>query len=176
MKDVTDADFWIDHLGLTEHPEGGYFKEIYRSSETIQKNALPKEYENDRAFCTSIYFLLKEKQTSAFHRLRSDEIWHFYKGSSLTIYIIEKNRNLKIIKLGNNPLNGEVLQFVIEKNQWFGAEVNDKNSYSLIGCTVSPGFDFHDFELGNTENLLKEPARLRHILQMIIQESTILQI
>jgi len=159
-----NADFWINKLGLSSHPEGGYYKEVYRSSEVILENALPERYKGKRTFCTSIYFLLDKNQTSAFHRLKSDEIWNFYEGSSLTVYIIEKNGSLKQIKLGNNPDSGEVLQYVIEKEQWFGAEVNDKNSFSLIGCTVAPGFDFQDFELGKKEKLLNSYPSLKEII------------
>ena len=82
------AVYWINHLKLQEHPEGGYFREVYRSGEFIQKKGLPVRYSSFRAFSTSIYFLLKGTQFSAFHRLKSDEIWHFHYGSTITIYLL----------------------------------------------------------------------------------------
>jgi uncharacterized protein len=102
--------------------------------------------------------LLDGGQISALHRLKSaDEIWHFYAGSSLTIYIIEEERTRKLgeFRLGNNIEGGDIFQLVvIRRGSWFGAIVNDPSSYSLVGCTVSPAFDFEDFELGQRENLV----------------------
>jgi len=149
------ADFYIERLKLIPHPEGGYYREVYRSEEMIKNNALPGYYNGDRFFSTSIYFLLKGKQKSNLHKLKSDEIWHFYNGSPLKLYIINKKGELSGIKLGRNAGKGEMFQYIIEKGQWFCAEVIDKKSYSLIGCTVSPGFDFSDFELGKRKKLIK---------------------
>jgi uncharacterized protein len=148
MNKERNAEIWIKRLNLTAHPEGGYFNEVYRSDEIIPKAALQERYNADRNISTSIYFLLKEEQISHFHKLNSDEIWHFYDGSSLTIYIIDKTGILKKQKLGLDFNNGEVPQFTIPKECWFAAEVNDKKSFTLIGCTVAPGFDFADFQLG----------------------------
>jgi len=150
-----DSKYWIEKLQLQRHPEGGYFKEIYRSDEIIKKESLPERYSDERNFSTSIYFLLEKNDVSLFHRLKSDEIWHFYSGTSLTLYIIDKNGFLKKIVVGDNPDNGEVLQTVIKNGNWFAAKVNNPDSYSLIGCTVSPGFSFNDFELAKREDLIK---------------------
>lgn len=152
----TSAEYWIKKLDLIKHPEGGWFKEVYRSGELIQKNALPMRFNNDRCFGTSIYFLLEGKEFSAFHRIKSDEIWHFYAGTSLTIFMIDQKNNLSQTLLGNNPENGEVFQFTVPKEYLFAAKVNDENFFALVGCTVSPGFDFEDFELGKRNDLLKE--------------------
>jgi len=138
---------YVKQLGLIKHPEGGYFKEVYRSGEIIRQNHLPKRYKSARNFSTSIYFLLEEKQFSSFHKLKSDELWHFYDGSAVLIYIIDKKGNLSFHKLGKQE--GESFQLTIEKGNWFAAEVENKKSFSLFGCTVSPGFHFEDFELGN---------------------------
>lgn len=148
------AEYWIQNLKLTAHPEGGYFKEMYRSGEFIQKKGLPKRYSSFRSFSTNIYFLLKDDQFSAFHRLKSDESWHFYKGSPLIIYIILQTGKLLSVKLGDNLDNGEHFQLVIPKGSWFAAKPLISGSYSLIGCTVSPGFDFDDFELAKRDELL----------------------
>jgi len=139
----------IKELKLKKHPEGGYFSEVYRSEEAIKKKHLPNRFSGDRNFSTSIYFLLTQKDFSSFHRLKADEVWHFYSGSPLNIYVIQKNGRLKKITLGKNHL----YQSVIRAGQWFAAEVSKPKSYSLVGCTVSPGFDFRDFELGECSKL-----------------------
>jgi len=91
---------------------------------------------------------------SAFHKLKSDETWHYYTGTPLTLFIIEKSGLLRKITLGSNPDKGEVFQFVVKKDNWFAATVNKSDSFSLIGCTVSPGFDFEDFEIGKRSQLI----------------------
>ena len=146
---------YINKLKLEPHPEGGYFKEIYRSKEIIKGNPLPKRYNSERNFSTSIYFLLEGEQISKFHRLKSDEIWHFYDGSSIKIFIISFDEILSDHTLGRNIEKGEMLQVVIEHDQWFAAKIIEKNSFSLVGCTVAPGFDFNDFGLANQDYLLK---------------------
>ena len=114
----------------------------------------PKHFK--RNVSTSIYFLLTGTQVSKFHRLKSDELWHFYDGAAVKIYIIdEKGQQIKIV-LGRKTENGEVFQAVIRKNTWFASEVINKKSFSLIGCTVSPGFDFSDFEMAHRNNLIRQ--------------------
>lgn len=159
------AEFFIEKLQLTPHPEGGYFNEIYRCKEKIKNNGLPVRYDSDKNVSTSIYFLLKGNQVSKFHRLKSDEIWHFYSGSALTVHLIFANGNYNTIKLGNNFESGEVFQAVIPAGVWFGAMVNDIDSYSLIGCTVAPGFDFTDFELANRNDMLGSFPEHRNIIE-----------
>jgi len=149
------ANFWIEKLKLSRHPEGGYFREVYRSDEFIQKKGLPGRYSSFRSFSTSIYFLLKSGEISAFHRLKSDETWHFYEGSPLMLYIILMNGKLIEVKLGANLENKEVFQFTIPKGSWFASKPLLSNSFSLLGCTVAPGFDFDDFEMGKREQMLK---------------------
>ena len=144
---------YINHLQLKKHREGGYFKEIYRSSEMILPEHLPKRYKSSRNFSTSIYFLLEGKQFSSFHILKSDELWHFYDGSSVILYVINQKGELNIKKLGKKK--DCELQLTIEKQNWFAAEVEDKKSFALIGCTVSPGFEFEDFKMGRRDELIK---------------------
>ena len=153
---MKDAVFWIRALGLVEHPEGGFFSETYRSDELLLNAFLPERYTGPRSFSTSIYFLLKSENISVFHRLQSDEMWHFYKGSSLTIHVLGMDGIYKKIQLGDDIENGEKLQAVIPRGDWFGAEVNEKASFSLTGCTVAPGFDFNDFELGEREEMIRD--------------------
>ena len=145
---------YINKLQLKQHPEGGYYREVYRSGEKILPTHLPKRYKTSRNFSTSIYFLLEGKQFSTFHLLQSDELWHFYDGSDLMIYIINPEGELITRKLGNS--DDTEFQIVIKKHCWFAVEVCNKKSFSLFGCTVSPGFEFEDFKLGKRELLLKK--------------------
>lgn len=147
------VNYWVETLGMQSHPEGGYFAETYRSPEQIAHEALPSRFSGNRSFGTAIYFMLESHHFSALHRIQSDEIWHFYTGCPLNIYVITNDGQLQIIRLGDNPVNGEVFQAVVPAGCWFGAKPCEPNSYSLVGCTVAPGFDFADFELGTREQL-----------------------
>jgi len=162
---MDSADFWIEHLQLQPHPEGGYFREVYRSAETITADLLPTPYESERSFATSIYFLLKSDQISAFHRLKSDEIWHFYSGSPITVYIIDKAGRLSENICGRDVRNNEQLQLVIPYGCWFAAKVNQPDSYSLVGCNVAPGFDFSDFELADKSALMESFPQHRELIE-----------
>lgn len=148
------AKYYIQKLQLNKHPEGGYYREIYRSGEIIFIDA-PNQ-NRKRNVSTSIYFLLEGSQKSKFHKLKSDELWHFYDGTAVKIYILDGNGKLTETMIGRDIENGELFQTTIGKNNWFAAEVMDKKSFTLIGCTVSPGFDFSDFELGKRADLLKK--------------------
>jgi uncharacterized protein len=150
-----NADFYIQALQMQAHPEGGYFKEMYRSAEIIPTEALPTRYKGGRCYGTSICFLLRSHEFSAFHRIQSDEIWHFYAGSAVTIYEIDVQGNLLTHLLGNQISNGETFQAVIKAGNWFAARVQAADSFALVGCTVAPGFDFADFELAKKEALLQ---------------------
>lgn len=152
---MKSAEYWIKQLDLQPHPEGGYFRETYRSGETIPNHALPGRFSGNRTFSTCIYYLLNQNQFSAFHRIRQDEIWHFYAGSPLTLHILNPNDSKRTITLGRDPDAGESLQAIVEAGNWFAAAVNDTESYALVGCTVAPGFDFADFELADREQLLE---------------------
>lgn len=150
------ADYWISNLGLEKHPEGGYFKEIYRSDELLPAASLPARYQGARAFSTSIFFLLKKGEPSRFHRLKSDEIWSYHAGDATLIYLISPDGQLSTKILGPSIEKGESLQVVIPLGFWFGAEVKEQGSYGLMGCVVAPGFEFADFELAKREGLLKQ--------------------
>ncbi|MEI6822226.1 MAG: cupin domain-containing protein [Bacteroidota bacterium] len=164
---MKDANYWINHLQLLKHPEGGYYKEVYRSEELINQNHLPNRFNGDRCFCTAIYFLLQKNDFSAFHRIKSDETWHFYQGTSLTLYMIDESGVLTSSILGNNPENNESLQITIPQNTWFAAHVNDKSSYTLTGCTVAPGFDFADFELGKRNELINLFPQHKEVITLL---------
>jgi predicted cupin superfamily sugar epimerase len=160
------ADYFINKLGLTKHVEGGSFKETYRSNFEINKQNLPADFKGNRNISTGIYFLLEHGQFSAFHKIASDEMWHFYYGQTLTVYEIEPDGNLITHKLGTNLENGETFQCVIKSGNWFGSRCEVSNGFSLVGCTVSPGFDFADFELANRESLTN---RYPHLTELIAQ-------
>lgn len=158
------AKYYIQKLELIKHPEGGYFREIYRSSEMYFIDRPKKALKRNAS--TSIYFLLDGKQVSKFHRLKSDELWHFYEGSTIKLYLINEAGEFSVLLLGKNLSDGEVFQVTISKNSWFAAEVLDKKSFSLIGCTVSPGFDFSDFELASRKKLLDHfPSHKKEIVR-----------
>ena len=166
---MKDADYWIKTLGLIKHTEGGYYREVYRSREIIPHNALPTRYNGERSFSTSIYFLLRGNETSRLHRLKSDELWHFYAGSPLTIHVIDLYGKHSTTKLGSDFEKGEIFQSTIEKGCWFGAIVNDPSSYSLLGCTVAPGFEFDDFELGHRDGLIRLYPEHKQIIEMLAE-------
>jgi len=146
------AEYWIKHLSLQAHPEGGFFKETYRSKEQLEPNALPQRYSGNRNFSTSIYFLLTKDSVSNFHRLNSDEIWHFHYGGTAKIYFIKPNGEYEEKLIGDDRNAGESFQVVIPKHTWFAAEVI-REHYVLVGCTVAPGFEFEDFELADRQTL-----------------------
>ncbi len=157
----------IKKLDLIAHPEGGYFKEVYRSEEEIKIEGLPERYESTRCFGTSIYYLLEGEQFSAFHKLQSDETWHFYLGSPILLHLINKEGKYSNVILGQKVEEDELLQFTIAHGTWFAAEVKDKSSFSLVGCTVYPGFDFADFEMCNKEELLKKFPQHKNIIEKL---------
>ena len=150
----TNIDKIIKELKLEPHPEGGYFRETYRSEGKINNNnSLEKNYTGNRNYSTCIYFLLTSDNFSALHRIKQDEIWHFYDGSPIKLHTISESGVHETHIIGNNLSKGEIPQFVVPGGFWFGAEVIDQNSYSLVGCTVSPGFSFEDFELKSEKEL-----------------------
>lgn len=144
----------IEYFGLQPHPEGGYFAETYRSEKKL--NNLPQEFTGPRSYLTSIYFLLKDKDKSHFHRLKSDEIWYFHKGTALKFYLISPEGILSETILGPDILAGEVMQVVAPAGYYMAACVVKENSYSFISCAVAPGFDFADFEMGDKKNMIRE--------------------
>ncbi len=171
-----DAAYWIDRLGLEPHPEGGYYRQTYRSDLVLAKQALPGEFTGQRTASTAIYFLLDRDNFSAFHRLRSDEMWHFYLGAPLLVHVIEKDSRYSEIRLGSNPEAGEVFQAVVKAGCWFGSclvsnstvsKATSEASFALVGCTVAPGFDFDDFELAEREGLAQCYPQHREVIERL---------
>lgn len=154
----------VQQLQLAPHPEGGYFRETYRSKGAIAVEGFGRHAQRNYATC--IYFLLTSDMFSAFHRIRQDEIWHFYQGSPIELHMISPNGEHTKVIIGNDLAKGYQPQFVVPAEYWFAARTLDGGDYALVGCTVSPGFDFADFELPEREVLTAQfPEHKDIILQ-----------
>lgn len=149
------VDTFVKALNLLPHPEGGYYKETYRSEGKITHTCLSRDFEGDRNMATGIYFLIEKGNFSALHKIKSDETWHFYYGDALEVIEINEQGELTITQIGSNILKGETFQYTVKANTWFGSRVRENGLFSLVGCTVYPGFDFNDFELAKREELIK---------------------
>ena len=161
---ILTAKAWVEKLQLEPHPEGGYFRQTYRSDFIIPREALPLGFSGPRALSTAIYFLLEGHNFSAFHRLQSDELWHFYAGAPLWVHVIDPAGNYSRIVLGSDPEAGQALQAVVPAGNWFASHVADWSSFALAGCTVAPGFDFKDFEMGNRKELTVRYAQHKELI------------
>ncbi|MCA5014072.1 MULTISPECIES: cupin domain-containing protein [unclassified Enterococcus] len=144
-----DQQYWIEQLQLEPHSEGGYFKQVLSSDQSLQTSEKVV-----RPYYTSIYFLLTSENPSHFHRLKSDEVWYYHAGSPLSIHLLYPDGHYEIIRLGNDLEAGEVLQAVVPKNVIFGSTVDTDQAFALVSCMVSPGFDYQDFELFTKKQLL----------------------
>lgn len=160
MKNVENI---VKELNLLPHPEGGFYKETYRSTGNIPQSAL-NEFSGDRSYCTGIYFLLTSNNFSAFHRIKQDEMWHYYDGSPLYVHIIDKQGIYTRHEVGKDFSKGQKPQLVVPAGAWFASSVKETNTYSLVGCTVAPGFDFEDFELAIREKLISEFPEHKNII------------
>lgn len=159
---MKSKEYWEEKLGLEKHPEGGFFKETYRSESKVSLDG----FSSKRNLSTGIFFLLDGDNFSAFHRIKSDEMWHFYDGSSLIVHMIDEFGNYESQRIGRDIEKGDKLQFVVPARVWFASEVADHKGYSLVGCTVSPGFDFEDFELAD-ESLATIFPQHRKIIEQL---------
>lgn len=150
------AEELVGRLELARHPEGGWYRESYRSMDVVPAFALPEKFGGPRACCTAIYFLLERGEISALHRIKSDEMWHFYAGAPLTVQVLTPAGEHRELKLGSDLASGASFQALVPAGCWFGAELADGGGYCLVGCTVAPGFDFSDFEMGIRDELLDQ--------------------
>jgi predicted cupin superfamily sugar epimerase len=164
--DKPTAEELIEQLKLLKHPEGGWYRETYRSEQVLSAAALSGRFSGDRSACTAIYYLLQSGDISALHRIKSDELWHFYAGDSLTVHVITPQDEYYPLHLGLNLSAGETFQCVVPAGCWFGAELPGEG-YSLVGCTVAPGFDFADFEMGNRTELMGQFPEQTEIIQRL---------
>ncbi|QDK83395.1 cupin domain-containing protein [Spirosoma sp. KCTC 42546] len=171
------AAYYVQAFNMLPHPEGGYFAETYRSADVIPHTALPGRFGGDRSYSTAIYFLLESHHMSTLHRIQADEVWHFYTGGPLEIFVISPTGSLSVIRLGNRPDQGEVFQAVVPAGHWFGSKpivdttvtnmAVNAAGFSLVGCTVAPGFDFNDFEIANRATLLEEFPQHRAVIELL---------
>jgi uncharacterized protein len=217
LKDK-NAEYWIEKLRLEPHPEGGYFRQTYKSemliaptdSSAVAKAAtrvgqpeIPDGSQSPhpvaesatragqpaRTASTAIYFLLEGESFSAFHRLRSDEMWHFYAGSPLVVHVIDVAGEYSSILLGNDPGREQVFQALVKAGCWFASEIApDSHSstasfdphrayergrnpaWALVGCTVAPGFEFEDFELAKRQELAREFPQHRELIERLTRQ------
>lgn len=155
----------IQKFNLKPHPEGGYFTETYRASELISSEALPERFCGDRSHGTAILFLLQKGYISQLHRIKSDEIWHFYAGDPLHLFEITPDGKVIETILGNEYSVGQLPQYVVKAGHYFGGF--SSGAYSFVGCTVSPGFDFADFEFANYDALLQSFPDARSVIDRL---------
>lgn len=144
-----DMNVIIDALKLEPHPEGGFYREMYRSETRVSDLSLA----GDKSAHTSIYYLLSGKDFSAWHRIESDETWYFHLGCDLLIYFIDQNKMVRAVRIG---MESKSFQATIPAHTWFAAKPLKEDAYCLVSCAVAPGFEFEDFEMGNREALLNE--------------------
>ena len=160
----------IQQYNLLPHPEGGWYKQTYKSAENISAAALPKRFGGDRPFSTAIYFLLEKGNFSAFHRIKSDECWHFYQGDPLEICILQNTGELTTVTLGNDIGKGQLFLYIVPAGCWFASRPAPGSQYCFVGCTVAPGFDFTDFELANAEKLISEYPQHSTIIRELCRQ------
>ncbi len=143
-----DASYYIKHLNLQPHPEGGYYKEVFRSEQEV----LRAGSEAIKQACTSIYYLLEGEDFSGFHRIASDELWYFHKGAPLLIHVIDAHGGYTQIEL-SDELSGS-LSAVVKAGLWFASEIPSKEGFALVSCAVAPGFEFSEFEMEDKDAMV----------------------
>ena len=148
------AEKLIKLLGLKSHPEGGYYRETYRSDEIIGQGALPERYTGNRTYGTAIYYLLTLETFSAIHRIKTDEIYHFYLGDPVELVQLLPDGSGCVVTLGNDIAGGAQLQTVVSRGTWHGSRLAEGGKYALLGTTVAPGFEFADNEIGRRSDLM----------------------
>jgi len=149
--------------------EGGFFRETYRSCESIDSYALPERYRGDRRFSTAIFYLLTPDAPSLLHRVRSDEIFHFYLGDPVTMLQLHGGGRSEIITIGSNIAAAERPQIVVPAGVWQGAFLKDGGRWALMGTTVAPGFEFDDFKLAERDTILHEYPQHAELIRRLTE-------
>lgn len=163
---IKRKDELIKLLNLHPHPEGGFFKEVYRSEEVINGGKLDG-FPAGRNYSTAIYYLLGSEDISCFHQIKSDEVWHHYEGSSITIHVIHEDGQYEALSLGKKLSDQQQPQCMVPAGAWFGVTVDEQDHFALCGCTVSPGFDFEDFEMGDQDQMIQTFPEHEVIIQKL---------
>jgi len=154
-------------LKLRPHPrEGGYFVETYRSDEGFLRKALPKRYYGKRAHSTAIYYLLTSGTISPLHRLKSDEVYHFYLGDPVEVLLLGKKARTVI--LGTKLSKGERPQLVVPKGVWQGLRLKKGGRFALLGTTVAPGFDYSDYEAADGRALVLKYPEFKNLVEALL--------
>lgn len=143
-------------LHLQPHPEGGYFAETYRSAESISRERLPERYSGPRSFGTAIYFFLTPDTFSALHQLESDELFHFYAGSPVELFMLDGTGQGSFHLLGNDLASGALPQLVVPRGTWQGCRLKTGGEWALLGTTVAPGFNYEDFRMAERGTLIAD--------------------
>ncbi|MHC4076352.1 MAG: cupin domain-containing protein [Planctomycetota bacterium] len=155
----------IDFFGMQPLPgEGGYYIETYRAAEKIAQGALPQRYSGDRNFSTAILYLLTVDRFSSLHRVKSDEIFHFYMGTAVTMLQLAPDGSDKVVTLDSDIFAGQQVQVTVPEGSWQGCCLSRAGRFALMGTTVSPGFDFADFETADREQILKQYPMQRDLI------------
>jgi predicted cupin superfamily sugar epimerase len=165
----------INVLKLEPHIEGGFYRRMFKSAETILLPALPSRYTEDHKFASSIYYLLTRTTCSKMHRLKSDETYHFYLGASVELLVLYPNGDSQVVLLGSNILSGEVPQFTVPQGSWQGSRIkthaNDRTEehfdFTLMGTTVYPAFEYSDFEFGDKNSLIESYPEHRDLIELL---------
>ncbi len=169
---MTSAAEIREMLGMQPHPEGGWFVEIHRSADELAADALPPEYAAPRAVSTAIYYMLEGDAISTLHRLRSDEIFHFYLGAPVEQLWLLPGGQHRLVTIGNDLGAGQSPQVVVPRNVWQGARMQSGQGFALLGTTVAPGFDFADFEIGGRAELTAGWPAAAHLIRNLTHEQT----
>ncbi|BAU53881.1 cupin domain-containing protein [Mucilaginibacter gotjawali] len=156
-----NAAYWIKHLNLQPHPEGGFYKEVFRSEMEVNRVSSTEK----KQAITSIYYLLEGSDFSGFHRIASDELWYFHKGSPLLIHAIDLKGNYTALEL-SDATSGS-LSVAVKAGVWFASEIPSKTGFTLVSCAVAPGFEFSEFEMAKKQHLVTLYPHLRSTIERL---------
>ena len=165
-----EAKNWIDRLRLAPHPEGGFYREVYRCEHILKESCLPAGYRGERSLATVIYYLLYGTHYSVWHRLCADEIWFYHAGAAMILYGLTPGGEFSRQQVGCRPELGELPQILVPAGRWVAAKVALNESYSLVGCMVTPGFEFRDFEQAGRAELIRRYPSHREIIEAMTHE------
>ena len=166
---MLSAEYIIDYFGMKPLPEeGGYYVETYRAEEKITSKNLPSRYTGPRNFSTAILYLLTPDACSRLHKVKSDEIFHFYLGDPIRMIQLHPDGKSEIIEIGPDITKGQNPQFTVPKGTWQGSQLKKNGKFALLGCTVAPSFEFTDYCSADKEKLLKICPNLNDIINEII--------